>query len=840
MLTGMGVRVTLDSTLLENTPRGWENSKIKSKRDKAIKGLFLEYITDYEFWGDGFTYIDNAINTNYCQTISVLIETDDCNPGVFETEFDGIIQLTKITDYDVDKRIIKTKIFDAAYDSNISNNKSLKAYLDVGTSKNGDTISAVTPVNISFFNPTANYNSYLAPTYEGYRVFDAFKFIIDYMTDGTVGFESSVFDVGGEFYDWFLFNGKELRVSSGNGEQIEVSFKDLFKELDKKCNLSFAIEPTPSGYDPEFQLRLEQTSYFEQNDALSTLENVKDIKMKFNKDELYSDIDIGSDDFNDNVDLSYPPISFKSFREENYTVKGQCNIDKTLDLVSKFIIDSNVIEDVVINGSDKWDKKTFIVVTDGTKAIKYKEYLDPVSEGSATATIANKLRDTTADFVTDGVAIGDMVDNITTGNRANVNTVDDLNNLSLDTDIMTSGDSYQIRTQPFNYNHPLTNIEVVSRFIGGLPNSVLKAIGSGDDNFQASTTSDTVISSFPTTISPIIFADDSIPPNFDTNSNYDTVTGEYTIPNSGLYGVEINLNSKYSGNVGSEMITNGDFASFGANWFIKGIDGGTFNLNKYVLSGTIRSVGSFLKQYLTLIAGYRYVLEYDAVVNFGSITSPSGNVITETGHYKEEIDMTNKTNNETFIQFTFDLDPSVNGISVELDNISLKSTSIFSTTINIKRYSAANNLLRTFSSNKKTAIQINSYQIDDTFIAQETFSAFVGEKIEVEVVSAILDGSIQKHRIFKGSNYKTILVENGGGEILPVDKDTFPIYEYEFNKAMKFEDFKELKDNPEKAILFNKGDGNNIFGWRNSMEYDRKTSNVEFKVRSRTKINGDC
>lgn len=65
---------------------------------------------------------------------------------------------------------------------------------------------------------------------------------------------------------------------------------------------------------------------------------------------------------------------------------------------------------------------------------------DVISSGSNTSVTANKLVDTTGstDFVTDGVAVGDAVTNTDDSTIALVTNVDDLNTLSLDTDIFTA------------------------------------------------------------------------------------------------------------------------------------------------------------------------------------------------------------------------------------------------------------------------------------------------------------------------------------------------------------------------------------------------------------------
>jgi hypothetical protein len=68
----------------------------------------------------------------------------------------------------------------------------------------------------------------------------------------------------------------------------------------------------------------------------------------------------------------------------------------------------------------------------------------PNAEEAATATTANKLVDTSVNFTTIGVAIGDKVVNLTDKTSALVTAVDSATQLSLDTDIMVSGERYRI------------------------------------------------------------------------------------------------------------------------------------------------------------------------------------------------------------------------------------------------------------------------------------------------------------------------------------------------------------------------------------------------------------
>ena len=863
----MGIRVTLDNTLLADTPIGWDDAKIKSKRDKKVRGLFINYTTDLSFWGDGFNYIDNILNQDYCQTIDVLIESDDCYAGTWETEFIGIIQLTQLSKYDVDQRIISTKILDESFDAKIDNNKSLKAFVDVGLSKNSEEIQAASPVDIDFFLPSADFSTYIGAVREGYRVFDCFRFIIDYMTDGQVGFKSDLFS--GDYYNWMLFNGKEIRQGTGGGGgfQLEVSFKELFIELHKKTNLSFAIEPSPVGYANQFQLRLEETDFFEQNDAIVTLDNVAEILMSFNKDELYSDVNIGSKSFDDDIVLSYPPLNFKAFKEENYTIAGQCNIDKTLKLVSEYIIDTNIIEDILVNGVDKYDKKTFIVITDGVKAIKYKEYDAPISTGTDTSGTVNKLIDSTANFIGDGVSVGDMAINMLTGLTANVDAIDSAISLSLDTDIFNNGDDYQVRDSPFSYNNPLTNVEVISRFIGGLPNSVLKHIGSGGNaNFAANQSTTSVHTSFPITLDPIPYDDDSTPPFFDDGGNYDNVTNfDYTVPSSGLYGFKASTLVRMNGNIGNELISNGDFSAGDTDWNVGSasginvtqITGGKYQLDSRNTIGGSSIVAVHLRQYEQLNNGHIYVLNFDTDISTGIIKiegNASPNTITTSGNHTVILDYST-TPLQTYVGFRFEKTLPVGAGApsavLTIDNVSLKSTTRYKITQSINRSSSTGVLLQKFSSEFNFPFSINQFQIKALIPTEKTFSTFDGEKITVDISISKESGtsnsvSIIANELNQGTNeieyteFETVLTDDGGGDILPSEPTDFPIYKYKFEKAMSAQDFKLLTNNPEKAVLFSKSETNHIFGWRNSIEWDRKTGVTSFELRSKTKINGDC
>ena len=93
--------------------------------------------------------------------------------------------------------------------------------------------------------------------------------------------------------------------------------------------------------------------------------------------------------------------------------------------------------------------------TNSQRTAAYKKYtlskqqlLDEVDRGTATATTANKLVDSTQNFNTTA-QIGSYITNTTDSTTASVTAIDSDTILSLDTDIMTSGENYILFAQPY-------------------------------------------------------------------------------------------------------------------------------------------------------------------------------------------------------------------------------------------------------------------------------------------------------------------------------------------------------------------------------------------------------
>lgn len=76
---------------------------------------------------------------------------------------------------------------------------------------------------------------------------------------------------------------------------------------------------------------------------------------------------------------------------------------------------------------------------------KHEYDFEGLPSGSATSTLADHLVDSAATFVTDGVQVGDTVKNTTDDTYALVTLVNTDTDLTIDTNIMESGEAYEVR-----------------------------------------------------------------------------------------------------------------------------------------------------------------------------------------------------------------------------------------------------------------------------------------------------------------------------------------------------------------------------------------------------------
>jgi hypothetical protein len=510
------VRFYLDGIEMES-PLNWVDFNLNLKRDKSIDALLLVSDTTLEWMGSGYVYLVNLIESDGFCGFSELLVTDDESP---ELEiFKGRIFLSA-TEIDEGICTIKTKVEDRSFYAMINNNKSIEADLTAGLSKGK---LAITPVDDYMIDcHTVTTNMYKRTVYS-VRVYEAFRYLVEFMTDGVVQFTSDTFDAGGEWEGLCITTGLKLRGATGpafnNPPLTQFSFKELYEEVRKKIPIGVTIDEAAGVYT----VRIESIDYFNQSSGAFAFENIDKIRTKFNEDKLYASIRVGSNAIDQS--LTFPETQpIIGYREEQLFNNINCNIDNELDLLSEWIISSNVIEDCVTNLSGYYDEDLFLITT----------------------TYVN-------DFV--GICTA--------------------------TDVFQSGSDWF-------YNDALRNINVLQRYANGIPASALQSFNGTPADFYAwqtttltrqriaTVSSALVVNNAPTGTfvnDMVIFDDDTNPPGSDPNGVYLTTVGAigkdnvFTAPADAYYTFQVFVDATLTGNVTGTINAGGisylDVNSFG-------------------------------------------------------------------------------------------------------------------------------------------------------------------------------------------------------------------------------------------------------------------------------------
>lgn len=453
-------RYFLNGTQIADEPNGDIITSIE--RDRELGSFLVKNDAQLKWHGDGYAYIQSIIeDTGFCGEMICEI-TDDCSGSEVNIFTGKIFILTIIKS---ENCVITAPLVDNSWQARINKNKSIEIYIDTVKSKNNIDIEAAKVNRVTMFSPAtgtalANYRSL-------YRVYDVFKNMVAFMSDDEVDFDSSLFGIGGEFEGLSVGLGLELAFPSGNNP-VKESFDKFFKELNKKLKLTFYVDAT--GVKPV--LRIERADDLFLTSVIKNLANVAEVKIRVDSDKLYAIVSVGATEIQDVA--SGPGILFPeqndyiTYKEEDYTLLEQCNIDKRLDLVSQYITSSNLIGELVM-----------------TPVIKNEDVIH---------------------FVDCGV-----VTDVTTHYTSNAK----------------QGDPFG-SGPPFFYNSSLTNDQVLERWKRSFAADSLAVYqGTGNNRFKAANTAIVPYIVGTTSDDPFRFDNDYTSPNFDGDTACGLLTGNY-------------------------------------------------------------------------------------------------------------------------------------------------------------------------------------------------------------------------------------------------------------------------------------------------------------------------
>lgn len=456
----------------------------------------------------GFSYLKNLLDNGICNEAKIEIY-DEVNQIQTDLIYVGVV---KIPDMQVDLQrfLISCKVSDNSFYSYINNNKSIKVNLEATQTKEANILTPLTKFSVDLYNSNGCvYGSTFGFFYKGFLISEVFEFVIKAITNDRVGFSSDF--LTNLTNPLILFTGQSLINPFSNFPNaqgiFEVTFEQLYNELNKLYNLSYYID-TSDPENPVFVLD-SSDAIFQTTSSPYVFTDIKEMRQLVDTNRLYSLVKTGDDNvvFGGDPWYTFPRgVSFFGFNQEQFFPFGQCNTRAELDLQSQYAIDTNAIQDAIVGNNEGLLDKIFLIectnfdyIARTCEAVQYSLG----SIGSCFYNLGlnnfNKMQRHSTTFET---AFGNFLGVGGDGFRAGL------------------GDILLYSVNP----------NTAGIFI---PNTSFPPFDPG------------------VTTEPVVFTNETTDGNYDGNNNYLNTTGVYTVPTTGDYSFAFNADFIISGIVSS-------------------------------------------------------------------------------------------------------------------------------------------------------------------------------------------------------------------------------------------------------------------------------------------------
>lgn len=344
--------------LLDDTevtiPDGWKDIKTSIRRDKQFNSVLVYQDVEVEFTADGYEYLYTKLQDNFCNTIDLKI-LDNCGGSSYRQIIRGKIFVSDCR-FDEKNCKARVKIEDRSFYASINNNKSIKTSVFTDKSKNQVAITQATTYNLDIYSVSAN--ALVRSNAQAVTVYQAFRLLVDFMTDGEVGFESDTFNVGGEWEGLCITSGYQLRTAT-TANFPQFSFIELWDAVSSRIPIGFRI------VDPYNNptIKIEALSDLFGTTEAHDFPDINQITTSVDQEKLYAKIKFKTGATDNDIAMPFPEdIDFFGFKEEEFYIIGECNIDTALELNCNWIVSSNVIQKVV-EGDQGYDSSLFLITS---------------------------------------------------------------------------------------------------------------------------------------------------------------------------------------------------------------------------------------------------------------------------------------------------------------------------------------------------------------------------------------------------------------------------------------------------------------------------------------------
>jgi hypothetical protein len=338
-------------------PLGWSDFEEELDRDIKERLISVKYSSDLTFTGQGYEMLKEMYEQNgFCQIINYQA-LQDC-AGTTNICARGVIILAD-AEWNLTRCEVAVPVVDDALGARVINNKAIPISPTAELTKNGLALSPVSTFAIRLHDPQTS--SLLPDSRDAWDWWDAMNHAIAYITDNEVTLVSDWIGSLSDTEQYCLMDGYMLRTFTASPRRVVWSWEELFMDMAGRYNLWLSAERDSSG-NPV--LRIEPESYFLSTGGGVQQLDIQDLKRTVDADRLYAGVEIGSEEFIQQVlatPLSMPYIPLLTHGEERYNFSGVCNTSEQLGLKFKFVSDSNVIEDVILNNNEDYEEKVFII-----------------------------------------------------------------------------------------------------------------------------------------------------------------------------------------------------------------------------------------------------------------------------------------------------------------------------------------------------------------------------------------------------------------------------------------------------------------------------------------------
>lgn len=343
----------LDGTQVKE-PLGVSDFTEELDRDAKARFISVKYESRLTFVLDGYEYLNERFTAHgYCGEANY--EAYHECAGRRRLCARGVIKLADVK-FNITKCEAEASVADDGLGARIIDNDEIPISPFADKSKNGNDITPVTTFQLQVFDPQAN----IAPANrDAWDWWEALQHAVQYITDGEQTIVSDWYDALPDNERYAITTGRELRTGAGDEERITWDFKRLFLEIAMKYDLWIGVQRVNNLP----VIRIEPQSYWFGTTTLITETDIQGLVRSIDAEQLWAKVNVGSDiaERQYSGGLSLPFITLRGHTKEEFHFAGVCNTKNTLDLVNEWIIDTNTIEDIFVNGNDEHDEELVLI-----------------------------------------------------------------------------------------------------------------------------------------------------------------------------------------------------------------------------------------------------------------------------------------------------------------------------------------------------------------------------------------------------------------------------------------------------------------------------------------------